>query len=293
MIKSFNAVVIFTAIAVAIAVLFALTPQVFADHCGTGVAHITGGNCPALEFPTASGIGFTPSGMPSLFYPVGIAIINTTFPEATGGIPPYTYAIPDGVPSGLEFDASSRVLSGTPIAPTAEFNVTYTVTDSATTPSRVSLSTTFNVCPTGGNPNGATSCTSATYTPLVLSPLPSQEVIFTIEPAPLILPVATGGTTGGTTEFPTEIYSITPIPSGISFDAATRTLSGSVDSTENFTITYEVRDAGSPRSVGRLATQTFTTVVRSRLVIVGTVPSHKDLHRGHTDYRFDSSCFGH
>ena len=215
-----------------------------------------------LAFPDATGIGISPE-IPalSLFYPVGVAITDTTFPAATGGTPPYTYAI-DGVPSGLEFDATNRVLSGIPVASTAGFSVDYTVTDSATpTPATVPLATTFNICPTGGVAAGNTLCPRADYTALALTSPANQTYTANQQITELTLPVATGGTTGETVERPTEIYSITPIPAGLSFDASSRVLSGTPTAVATTEISYKVRDAGSPDSVARSATATFTITV--------------------------------
>lgn len=52
---------------------------------------------------------------------------SVTLPEATGGDPPLTYSV-TGAPSWASFDASTRVLSGTPDA-AGTTTVTYTATD--------------------------------------------------------------------------------------------------------------------------------------------------------------------
>ncbi len=52
------------------------------------------------------------------------------FPEASGGVVPYTYEMADCVlPAGLEFHPNTRVLSGTPDAEYRGSNCTYRVTD--------------------------------------------------------------------------------------------------------------------------------------------------------------------
>ena len=264
--KSFNLVVVFALIGVVITILFILTPTVFANHCGTGVAHTSDNNCPPLVFPTASGIGLSPSSGPIiLFYPVGVPITNIIFPQATGGVPPYAYDIPDGVPSGLSFDTTGRILSGTPIALTSVFPVSYRVTDSATpTPTSVSLSVNFNVCASGATPAGSSYCLTETYNDLALTSPSNQRYFINQQIVNLILPAATGGTTGGTTERPTSIYSLTSLPSGLSFDPTTRTISGTPDALGNTEVTYKVRDAGSPDSVGRNATTTFQITVTAQ-----------------------------
>ena len=212
----------------------------------------------------AVGVGLQPDSMTSatIFYPTGAAITNTTWPAAIGGTGTVTYAMPDGVPRGLTFDAGTRVLSGTPAAPTAPFNVRYTATDSASPPASVSITITFATCDTGGAADGGTFCSAPTYTTLALTPPPAQTYTTDRQLAPpLTLPPATGGTSGGTAERPTRIYSIIPLPPGLIFDPATRVLSGKPSVSGSFTITYEVRDAGSPSFVDRSATTTFPITV--------------------------------
>ena len=227
-----------------------------------------------LVFP-AVGVGVTPGSMTSamIFYPTGAAITNTTWPAAIGGTGTVTYAMPDGVPRGLTFDAGTRVLSGTPDAPTSPFNVPYTATDSASPPASVSITITFATCGIGGAADGGTSCPVPTYVTLALT-APDETLFLNqqITP-PLTLPAAAGGTAGGTAERPTAIYSIDPVPSGLTFDAATRVLSGKPSVSGSLTITYEVRDAGSPASVGRSAMTTFDITTNPTLQLAGSVPA--------------------
>ena len=62
-------------------------------------------------------------------YTVGTAIAPLVLPEATGGDAPITYAAL-GLPAGLDFDAATRTLSGTPTAVTdGAVNIYYTVSD--------------------------------------------------------------------------------------------------------------------------------------------------------------------
>lgn len=56
------------------------------------------------------------------------AITPITVPVATGGVAPYTYAV-SGLPAGLSFNTTSRVISGTPTT-AGTSTVTLTVTDS-------------------------------------------------------------------------------------------------------------------------------------------------------------------
>jgi len=130
---------------------------------------------------------------------------NLVLPAAQGGIPPYSYTLTPALPNGLSFDASTRFLSGTPTEESASKPFTYTVTDA----------------------NGATATQTFTITVVQLpAPLDFVEMLedqrYPIEILidDLILPVATGGAAPYT-------YILTPaLPAGITFDADTRTLSG-------------------------------------------------------------------
>ena len=70
-----------------------------------------------------------PATIANQTYAVSTVIPDLNLPEATGGMGPYTYTL-DPVPAGLEFDADTRTLSGTPSATQVATEHTYTVTDS-------------------------------------------------------------------------------------------------------------------------------------------------------------------
>ena len=135
-------------------------------------------------------------------YTQGQAIANLTLPAASGGTAPVTYNLSPTPPQGLSFTASTRTLSGTPVAVQAATPYTYTARDA----------------------NGATA--SETFTITVQSSLAlalnlAPQIYMKDRPIPpLSLPAATGGTVPRT-------YSIIPaLPSGLSFNALSRTLSG-------------------------------------------------------------------
>ncbi len=77
---------------------------------------------PALSLPGIPDFPGLPSG----------GVVNTPFPAATGGTPPYSYSL-SGLPPGISFSPSTRVARGTlPTVGTATtYTITYAVTDSA------------------------------------------------------------------------------------------------------------------------------------------------------------------
>ena len=122
-------------------------------------------------------------------------------PEATGGDGELTYALSPELPAGLSFDPATRVLSGLPTEPVAARAYEYTATDSDV--SEPTWRRTFMIevedrAPDFGSERG-----------------PGAEG----QPGRLVLPEATGGD-GELT------YALSPMPAGLSFDPATRVLSG-------------------------------------------------------------------
>ena len=69
---------------------------------------------------------------------------TATLAAATGGTSPYTYTLTGTLPAGLSFNATTRVLSGTPTAE-GEYELTYGVTDSGTGGSAQTATNTFTV----------------------------------------------------------------------------------------------------------------------------------------------------
>ena len=155
------------------------------------------------------------------------AITTLTLPAATGGNTPYTYTLKKTsgtptLPPGLSFTASSRQLSGTPTGHQAAASYTYKVTDAdGDTATR-----TFNITITQDNtPSfGSSSITDKVYV--------KDAAITTVT-----LPQATGGDTPLT-------YSLSPaLPTGLSFDASSRQLSGTPTALKTqTTYTYTVTD---------------------------------------------------
>ena len=170
------------------------------------------------------------------------AITALELPEADGGTGTRTYTLTgpgdSALPEGLEFEASTRILSGTPSTP-ATTTLTYTVTDD----------------------NGAT--TSVDFMVIVSDSLtlttPANQN-YTLDTAitGLTLPVATGGTMPLT-------YTLTSV-SGLNFAAGTRILSGTPDTAGTTTLTYMVTDDnGASKSVD------FMVIVSDGLALTAPV----------------------
>ena len=71
---------------------------------------------------------------------VGQRVEDFALPEGTGGTAPLTYSLSPALPAGLTFDASTRMIAGTPRA-ASEAVYTYTVTDANGATASLSLQT--------------------------------------------------------------------------------------------------------------------------------------------------------
>ena len=146
---------------------------------------------------------------------VGTAF-SVTLAAATGGDAPLTYAL-TGRPSWASFNASTRVLSGTPT--TAGTNtLTYTVTDD----------------------DGDSDSVMFTLRSIIVDLTPSAPTILgqtgTINVSfSVTLDAGTGGD-------PPLFYTVMGLPSWATFTPATRVLSGTPDAVATTTVTYIVAD---------------------------------------------------
>ena len=133
----------------------------------------------------------------------GQSITPLVLPEATGGVPPISYALTPALPVGLSFDSSTRTISGTPTEITAA-PVAYTFT--ATDADGTIASLQFNI---------------EVYARVHFAQGVADQSFPRAQPiVPLILPEVAGGV-------PPISYSLSPgLLTGLGFISSTRTISG-------------------------------------------------------------------
>ena len=191
-------------------------------------------------------------------YEVGVAIEALVLPEATGGSGDLTYAL-SPLPPGLAFDAGSRTLSGTPSdVVTFPEKVFYLMAYEVTDADGATASLTFNI--SVEEEDVAPSFNGATVPNQMFS---AGEAIDALE-----LPAASSGN-GDLT------YSLRPVPPGLAFDAASRTLSGTPSEVAISLMTYEVTDAD-----GDTATLTFELEVDTRPSFEGATVADQSYQTG-------------
>ena len=214
---------------------------------GTTLASRGSGGVVLWRFaPPPPPIIFTPSEVTNQTFSVGTPV-SLALPFATGGTDPYTYTLAP-LPNGLQFDATTRELYGTPLTPLNATPVTYTATDAT----GQTASLTFNITVTGAPATGIT-----------FSPGEVADQTFVVnEPIALLsLPLATGGVEPYT-------YTLDPVPAGLFFDAAIQALSGTPTTVGTTTATYTAVDA-----TGAYGSLTFT------IDVTGDAPSNLDVNR--------------
>ena len=186
---------------------------------------------------------FEQSSISDKTYVQNLAIDSETLPEAIGGDGTLTYTISPDLPAGLAFEPVTRLLSGTPTVSQSATLYTYTATDSDTAdPDSASLTFTITVeedlVPTFEQSN-----------------IPDKSYVHHLAIDSETLPAATGGDG-------TLTYAISPhLPAGLTFDPATRLLSGTPTTAQPATLyTYTATDSDTvdPDS----ASLTFSITVR-------------------------------
>ena len=172
---------------------------------------------PPTPTPTpAPALSFGNSSIDDQSYTQDTAISTLNLPAATGGSGSITYSLSPALPTGLSFDASARTVTGTPTAATGETTYNYTATDGTDT---AALS--FKI---------AVAAQSNTNTDLTFGTATIDDQYYKVDEAidTLNLPAATGG------DGSTLTYALSPaLPTGLSFDATARTISGTPTGTES------------------------------------------------------------
>ena len=215
----------------------------------------------------SDGLALTASGNQN--YTLDTLIPNLELPIATGGTVPLTYTLtgPSGgnLPAGLNFNAGTRMLSGTPNT-AGTTTLTYRVTDT----------------------NGAS--TNATFTVMVsdglaLSARGDQNYTRGTAIGDLQLPAATGGT--GTLTYTLTGPGGGNLPAGLNFTAGTRTLSGTPGTAGTTTLTYRVTDAnGASTSVD------FTVIVSDGLALTASANQNYTLDTAIDDLQLPAATGG-
>ena len=146
---------------------------------------------------------------------------------ASGGTPPYTWAVTSGVlPAGLALNTSTGAISGTPTAVASGTPVTFTVTDSGT-PAQTQ---------------------SATLSMTVLPPPPPLAISTTSLPAGQVTDAYTASlaATGGNPPYTWSITSGT-LPAGLTLAPATGAISGTPTAfVYNSPLAFTVTDSSTP-----------------------------------------------
>ncbi len=204
-------------------------------------------------------------------YTINQAITSATLPEALDVTGTATYTLTSGfnsqtgperaaLPAGLNFNAATRILSGTPTV-LGTTRLVYMVTDGSVVAGDDPTIAIFDVivAAVGEVPQPPT---SRTDTDLRLSVQSNQIYIANEEIAPFALREARN-VTG------TPIYTLTgsdgaPLPAGLAFNPATRILSGTPTAVDVTTLIYTVTDATATPTT---ASQTFSVIVTDAPVV--------------------------
>ena len=193
------------------------------------------------------------------FYTVGQTITPLTLPEATGGNGALTYALL--VPPGLNFDLSTRVLSGTPTTAATELTYSYFARDADNDGVALLIKITVNAA-------GAAD-TAPTFAAGVT--IPAQFYVTGKMITPLTFPAATGG--DGPIVYSmlapngAAITDLSLIIAGLTLDTTARTITGTPStssSARNFS--WAAHDSDANMASGDRATLGFNITVQENLV---------------------------
>ena len=163
--------------------------------------------------------------------------ISAELPAASGGEGTTTYSVSD-LPAGLEFDAATRMISGMPEAEGIT-EVTYTATDGAGTAIMLTFSITVNPMLDFGDLGalfGGINGAAGKANPASEHGDDADLTFVVGEAVNMMLPEVSGGT-------PPLSYAMAGLPAGLSFDGATRTISGTPTAVGMADVTLMVTDA--------------------------------------------------
>ncbi len=153
--------------------------------------------------------------------PVQRLLKDLVFPVATGGIAPYSYTLTPELPSGLMFDAATRMLSGTPSEVAAAQMYTYSVQDQAGTRTEQNFSL-------------------EVYQLSFAETVPNQTYSRAQPIDPLTLPEVTGVAPI------TYTLTLLDLPLGLRYDGSSRTIRGTpTEVTPPVSLTYKATDANA------------------------------------------------
>ena len=244
------------------------TPTEAGMHRMTYTATAGDGDATTLRFTIAvvDGLSFGAQTVATKSFAQATTIEPVTLPEAAGGSGTLSYALTPNVP-GLLFDSATRELSGTPTT-AGTWSMTYQVTDGAG--DMASLNFTITVL----------GFASELIPDLPVLPDLSAEVDAAIDGVEL--PQATGG-------HGALVYSLQPEIPGLTFDAASRMLTGDAD--ESWRVLDDLHRDGRPEHRGRPSLHHYGAPVNQGYVATHTrvvaerrcrraFDGHPDLHQG-------------
>ena len=193
-------------------------------------------------------------------FTAGIAIVDWVLPAASGGTGELMYGV-SALPTGLSFDAATRTISGTPTAATnGAVTIVYAATDEDGTTDTLTFTITIAeagvaVLDESEQPEESEEPESSSLAFADDAVIDDQTYTAGTAIDDLVLPEASGGT-GELT------YGVSALPAGLSFDAATRTISGTPTAKTDgaVTIVYTVIDEKE-----NAAALTFTITVNEEL----------------------------
>ena len=186
------------------------------------------------------------------FYTVGTPITPLTLPEATGGNGALAYALL--APPGLNFDLTTRVLSGTPTTAAMELTYSYFARDADNDGVALLIMITVNAA-------GAADTAPAFAADAAI---PFQRYVVGTMISTLTLPEATGGNDALTYTL-ARVFTSSVLPPGLTFDAAARTITGTpteqTGGTTGIAFAYTVADADGNTADSDTDTLFFTLAV--------------------------------